>query len=181
MSAPRIFIPMDSAAVAVGADEVAVALQTAAQARGLHLDIVRTGSRGLFWLEPLVEPKTPEGRIGYGPIKPAEAAGLLDVLLTGGDHAKRVGQPENIPFLKRQTRLTFARCGIIDPLSPEAYFAAGGWRGLEKARAFAGGADRDGQALRPARSRRCGLPRRDQVGDDAARGRIAKIHRLQRR
>jgi formate dehydrogenase iron-sulfur subunit len=133
-SSLRIFIPRDAAALAVGADEVGEALRDAATARGISLDIVRTGSRGLHWLEPLVEVATPTGRVGYGPLTAADAAGLLDAVLTqSGEHPLRCGVVDDIPWLKRQTRLTFARCGIIDPLSTADYRAHGGFHGLDRA------------------------------------------------
>ena len=130
----RLFVPRDAAARAVGADKVAAALATEARRRGLDLQIVRTGSRGLFWLEPMIEVETPAGRIAFGPVTPGDAAGLL----AGGlpiDPAHRLclGQPEEIPFLARPTRITFARCGIVDPLSLADYRAHGGYRGLARA------------------------------------------------
>ncbi len=125
---PRIFVPRDAAALALGADAVAAALAP-------HATVVRTGSRGLFWLEPMIEVETPGGRIAYGPVAAADIPGLLSAgVLTGGAHALRLGLPEAIPFLARQTRLTFARCGVIDPLSLEDYRAHGGLTGLERAR-----------------------------------------------
>jgi formate dehydrogenase iron-sulfur subunit len=126
----RIFVPRDAAALAVGADDVAAALAG-------HADIVRTGSRGLFWLEPMIEVETAEGRIAYGPVESTDIPALLaDGLLTGTAQHLRLGIPEQIPFLARQTRLTFARCGIVDPLSLDDYRAHGGLTGLEKARAL---------------------------------------------
>ena len=128
----RLYVPCDAAARAVGADKVAAALLSAAQRSGLALEIVRTGSRGLFWLEPLVEVDTPAGRIGFGAVTPKDA----DDLLAAGFSARHplcVGRPEEIPFLKRQTRITFARCGITDPLSLADYRAHGGLRGLARA------------------------------------------------
>ena len=126
----RIFVPRDAAALAVGADEVAAALAG-------HAEIVRTGSRGLFWLEPMIEVETPEGRIAYGPVEVGDIPALLaDGLLSGTAGHLRLGIPEQIPFLARQTRLTFARCGIVDPLSLADYRAHGGLAGLEKARAM---------------------------------------------
>jgi len=83
--------------------------------------VVRTGSRGLFWLEPMVEVETAQGRIAYGPVGAGDVPGLLGVLPTGGAHRLRLGRPEDIPYLARQTRLTFARCGIVDPLSLADY------------------------------------------------------------
>ena len=95
------------------------------------VEVVRTGSRGLFWLEPMVEVATAEGRIAYGPVTVADISGLLDAgMLTGGAHPLRLGRPEELPFLAQQTRLTFARCGIIDPLSLDDYRAHGGLQGL---------------------------------------------------
>jgi formate dehydrogenase iron-sulfur subunit len=124
----RLYIPKDSAAVAVGADEVADALARHG------IDAIRTGSRGLFWLEPMIEVETAEGRIAYGPVAAEDVDGLLTAgLMNGGSHALRLGKPEEIPFLKKQTRLTFARCGIVDPLSLEDYRKYGGYKGLERA------------------------------------------------
>jgi formate dehydrogenase iron-sulfur subunit len=129
----RIYIPKDAGAVAVGASAVATALADAARRKNSPVEIVRTGSRGLYWLEPMVEVLTPQGRIAYGPVSVREAESLLDAICGNGSHPKRLGRPEDIPFLKRQTRLTFARCGIIDPLSLDDYRTHGGYKGLEKA------------------------------------------------
>ncbi len=127
-AATKVFVPRDAAAIALGADAVASALATRA-------DVVRTGSRGLFWLEPMIEVATPAGRIAYGPVTAADVPSLLTAgLLTGGAHKLRLGPPEQLPFLARQTRLTFARCGVVDPLSLEDYRAHGGLSGLERAR-----------------------------------------------
>lgn len=129
-----VFVPGDATALAVGADDVLAALRDAAAARGVALDVVRTGSRGLHWLEPLVEVATPAGRVGYGPVTPADAASMLDAALSGsGPHVLNRGVVDDIPWLKRQTRLTFARCGVTDPLSIADYRAHGGGRGLERA------------------------------------------------
>jgi formate dehydrogenase iron-sulfur subunit len=133
MSAPRIFVPRDAGALALGADDVEQAIVAAERKRGATVEIVRTGSRGLFWLEPMIEVETPAGRIAYGPVAAADVDGLFDALLTGGAHRLRLGRPEDIPFLKRQTRHTFARCGIVDRLSLADYRAHGGGRGIERA------------------------------------------------
>jgi formate dehydrogenase iron-sulfur subunit len=131
---PRIFIPDDSGAVALGADKVAKAIAAELKARGIEAKIVRNGSRGAYFLEPLVEVACDKGRIAYGPVKPSEVKGLFDSgFLTGGHHKRWLGDPAKIPFIAKQTRLTFARCGIIDPLSLEAYERHGGLKGLRKA------------------------------------------------
>jgi len=138
---PRVFVPRDAGALALGADDVERAIIAAERRRGLSIEIVRTGSRGLFWLEPMIEIATSEGRIAYGPVRPEDVEALFDVgLLEGKPHPLRLGRPEEIPFLKRQTRLTFARCGIVDRLSIEDYRAHGGFRGLERALALGPGA-----------------------------------------
>jgi len=130
----RVFVPRDSAALAVGADEVAQALQAAA---GEAIELVRNGSRGLFWLEPLVEVQTPAGRVAYGPVSPEDVPGLLAAgLLQGGEHALRQGVTEQIPYLALQERLTFRRMGVTDPLSLADYEAHEGWAGLRRALAM---------------------------------------------
>ncbi|RYE83006.1 MAG: formate dehydrogenase beta subunit [Hyphomicrobiales bacterium] len=130
----RVFIPLDSFAVACGADEIADELALAASRGGHDVAITRNGSRGMAWLEPMLEVETDEGRIAYGPIEPGEIAELLSAgFLTGGAHAKRLGPTEKIPFLAKQTRLTFKRCGITDPLSLDDYRAHGGFDGLTRA------------------------------------------------
>ena len=130
----RVFVPLDSFAVACGADAIAEELSRAAEDRGLDLTIVRNGSRGMAWLEPMLEVETPSGRIAYGPIEPGDVDGLLAAgFLEGGDHPKRIGPPEDVPFLAKQTRLTFKRCGITDPLSLDDYRAHGGLEGLQRA------------------------------------------------
>jgi formate dehydrogenase iron-sulfur subunit len=126
----RIFVPRDAAAIAVGADAVAAALAPALPG----VTIIRNGSRGLAWLEPMVEVETDHGRVAYGPVGAGDVEGLVAAgLIDGKPHPLCQGLTEEIPFLKRQTRLTFARCGITDPLSLADYCAHGGYRGLERA------------------------------------------------
>ena len=130
----RIFIPGDSSALSVGAAGVATAMAKAAKARGLEIEIIRNGSRGLFWLEPLVEVVTPKGRVAYGPVTAQEVESLFAAdFLAGGAHAKFLGDIEQLPWLKNQQRLIFARCGLADPLSVDEYRAGGGLKGLEAA------------------------------------------------
>jgi formate dehydrogenase iron-sulfur subunit len=124
----RVFVPRDAGALALGADEVAAALADAGVA------VTRTGSRGLYWLEPMIEVDAASGRVAYGPVRPADVPGLLAAgLLEGGAHTLRLGRPEAIPFLARQTRQVFARSGIVDPASLDDYRAYGGLAGLKRA------------------------------------------------
>jgi len=131
----RLFVPRDAIARAVGADRVAAALQVEAGRLGRPIEIVRTGSRGLFWLEPMIEVETPAGRVAFGPVTPRDVSALFSSNFSAG-HPLHLGRPEELPFLKRQTRITFARCGITDPLSLADYRAHGGWRGFERAKSL---------------------------------------------
>jgi formate dehydrogenase iron-sulfur subunit len=121
----RVYISRDMASVALGADAVAAAFVDAGA------EVIRTGSHGLFRIEPLVEVETPEGRIAYGPIGPDDVAAVLD-----GSHANRLGRLADLPFFAKQQRFTFGRCGVIDPLDLADYAAHGGWAGLQAARAL---------------------------------------------
>ncbi|PYB84350.1 formate dehydrogenase beta subunit [Pseudomonas soli] len=130
----NLCISCDSLARAVGADQVADAVVREAGQRNLPIRIKRTSSRGLYWLEPLVELDTAQGRLGFGPVAPEDVPGLLDAL--AGDHAGHalaLGPVEDIPYLKTQQRLLFARAGITRPLSLDDYHANGGFEGLRQA------------------------------------------------
>jgi NADH-quinone oxidoreductase F subunit len=134
MSALRIYVPGDAAAVACGADELADAITALAAKRKQPVEIVRNGSRGMHWLEPMVEVAIGNGRIAYGPVEVADVESVFDAMVTsGGPHRLRIGIPEEHPFLKKQTRLTFARCGIVDPRSLDDYKAHDGYKGFAKA------------------------------------------------
>ena len=128
----KIYLPLDSAAKALGAEAVADAIRSEAAVRGLEIELIRTGTRGMIWLEPLVEIDRGEGRRAYGPVTPADVPALLD------GTAATLGPVEDIPYFARQTRLTFARCGLIDPLSRSDYEAHGGLTGLRRALALTG-------------------------------------------
>ena len=133
-----IYVPCDSSAVSLGADEVAQAILAEAEKAKVEIKIIRNGSRGMFWLEPMVEVATAQGRTAYGPVGEGDVAGLFPALVKGGDHTLCLGRPEEIPYLKNQERLTFARCGITDPLSIEDYVGHGGYRGLTNALKMSG-------------------------------------------
>jgi formate dehydrogenase iron-sulfur subunit len=135
----RLYIPQDMASLALGAERVLATLRTEAARRGRTFDVVRTGTRGAVWLEPLIEVDTPLGRIAYGPVQPSDIPGLLDAGMLDGDaHPLRIGRPEDHWWFAKQTRLTFARCGIVDPVSVADYCAHGGFKGLERALAMTG-------------------------------------------
>ncbi|MFJ2991020.1 formate dehydrogenase beta subunit [Collimonas sp. NPDC087041] len=129
-----VYVPRDSTALALGANDVAAAIVAEAERRGQTIKLLRNGSRGMFWLEPLVEVVTPQGRVAYGPVAPEDVPGLFDAgLLQGGQHQLGHGLTEEIAYLKNQERLTFARIGITDPLSLDDYLEYDGYLGLQQA------------------------------------------------
>lgn len=135
----KVYVPRDSTALSLGADKTAKRIQAEATARGVSIELVRNGSRGLFWLEPLVEVDTPQGRVAFGPIEPHEVASLFDAdflnpaSATAQSHPRYLGLTDALTWLKKQQRLTFARVGITDPVSLEDYLAHDGYRGLQNA------------------------------------------------
>lgn len=130
----KVYVPRDSGALALGAESVAQAVAAEAAKRGADIELVRNGSRGLFWLEPMVEVATPAGRVAYGPVRAGDVSALFDAgFLNGGAHGLNLGLTEEIPYLKKQERLTNARVGIVDPVSLDDYLAHDGYRGLENA------------------------------------------------
>ena len=134
MSMVKIYVPRDSAACGVGADATAAAIVREAKLREIDVHLIRNGSRGLLWLEPLVEVATSAGRVAYGPVSAEDVASLFEAgFLEGKSHALAHGLTEEIPYFKNQERLTFARVGIIDPRSIDEYLEHGGYRGLEAA------------------------------------------------
>ena len=130
----KVFVPCDAAALSVGAEETAQAIAGQAARRGAAIELKRNGSRGLLWLEPLVEVEVAGTRFAYGPVQPEDVAGLFDADFTAGrPHALGHGPTTDIPYFKRQHRLTFARVGLTDPRSLSDYTAHGGYRGLKTA------------------------------------------------
>ena len=132
----KIYLPLDSVAVALCADDVAQAILAHASKTGVQIELVRNGSRGMVWLEPLVEVETPTGRMGFGPCSVADVPALFGDL---SQHPKAVGLIDALPWMAGQTRLTFARCGVIDPLNFSDYTAHGGFAGLARALDMASG------------------------------------------
>jgi formate dehydrogenase iron-sulfur subunit len=129
-----IYVPCDSAALSLGANEVADAVVREAGSRNLDVQLVRNGSRGMLWLETMLEVATDAGRIAYGPVTEGDVASLFDAdVMAGGEHALRLGKTEDLPWMQKQTRLTFARVGVTDPVSLDDYSEHGGLVGLKKA------------------------------------------------
>lgn len=130
----KVYVPRDSVAIACGADKTAAKIAEVAASKGIDVEIVRNSSRGMFWLEPFVEVNTDKGRVGYGPVEATDVESLFDADFTSGaDHALSQGLVEEMSYLAKQQRLTFARAGITDPVSVEDYIANDGYKGLQNA------------------------------------------------
>jgi formate dehydrogenase iron-sulfur subunit len=164
----RIFVPVDAAALSVGAEGVAQAIAKEAKARGIAIELIRNGSRGMVWLEPMVEVECATGRYAFGPVTAKDVPGLFEA--GWQDHPLALGPTDDLPWMKAQTRLTFQRCGLIDPLSLSDYEAHGGLAGLRRALADPAGivAEVTASGLRGRGG--AGFPDRHQVED---RGRSA--------
>ena len=118
----KIYIPRETTSASLGAELLAKAIDTEARYRNLEIELVRNGSRGACFLEPLIEVETDNGRVGYGPITLEDVPDLFDAdFLNGGQHSKALGDVNELPWFKNQERLTFARCGIIEATSVPAY------------------------------------------------------------
>jgi formate dehydrogenase iron-sulfur subunit len=129
-----VYVPRDAAALSLGAEEVAQAIAAEANARKIEVVVVRNGTRGMVWLEPLVEVSLATGRVAYGPVAEADVVSLFDAgFLNGGEHPLKVGLVESIPYFAKQERLTFTRVGLTDPISLDDYIANDGYSGLMKA------------------------------------------------
>ena len=140
MAATRIYVPRETSAISVGANEVAVAIASEAKRRGASIELVRNGSWGACWLEPLVEVRNGDQRIAYGNVAADDVPALFDAgFLEGGEHDKRLGPVDDIEYLVTQDRWTFWRCGLIESLSLDDFLAHQGFKALEKA--FAIGPD----------------------------------------
>ncbi len=130
----KVYVPRDSSALSMGAERTAKAIVAEAAKRGVDIEVVRNGSRGMFWLEPMVEVETARGRIAYGPVQPKDVPSLFEAdFLHGYGHTLNLGLTEDIVWLKKQQRLTFARVGITDPVSLDDYLAHDGYKGLANA------------------------------------------------
>jgi len=135
----RVYVPGDAGALSVGAEEVARAIAQEGARRGGAPEIIRNGSRGAYWLEPMVEVDMASGRLAYGPVTAADVPGLFSAnFLKGGKHALLLGPAESLPWFAGQQRLTFERVGIVDPTSVADYVKFGGYQGLTQALSMGG-------------------------------------------
>jgi formate dehydrogenase iron-sulfur subunit len=134
MAAIKVYVPRETAAISVGANEVALEIERHAKEAGESIQIVRNGSWGASWLEPMIEVEAGDSRVAYGNVTTNDVAGLFEAgFLEGGDHPRRLGPTHEIPYLAKQDRWSFLRCGLIDPLSVENFQEHKGFTGLKKA------------------------------------------------
>ena len=129
----RVYVSGDSGAISVGADGVAGAIAAHCALSGLDVTVIRNGSRGAYWLEPLVEIDTPEGRIGFANVQASQVPALFASRLPEAGHPACLGLVDALPWFAAQRRLTFRRAGLTDPLSLDDYRRHGGLEGLERA------------------------------------------------
>ena len=131
----KLFVPRDTTACSLGADEVARLLEQYFDQKEMQIEIIRNGSRGLYWLEPMIEVDSEKGRIAYGPIKPQDVEDFIaqSCWEINSSHPFYLGPTEEIPYLKKQERITFSRVGKTDPLSICDFKNHGGFLGLTKA------------------------------------------------
>ena len=164
----QLYLPKETTALSLGAQEVAESLLSTAAALGREISLTRTGSRGLFWLEPLLEVDTPAGRVAYGPLTTDDIDSILALDLEAGvcPHPRCLGLTEQIPYLAKQQRLTFSKAGVIDPGSISDYYHHHGYVGLKKF------IDQDptkncrpGYDVGVAGTRRSGLSNRNKMAD----------------
>ena len=139
----QVFIPKDTTAVALGADGLALKMAQNIESRPLDAEVQRNGSRGMFWLEPMVEVKTESSRIAFGPVNASDIESVLDAIddhLAGKsiDHPLYLGEVEKIDYLAKQQRLTFKRAGVGDPICLSQYQGLSGFKGLAKAISMTG-------------------------------------------
>jgi formate dehydrogenase iron-sulfur subunit len=134
MARTRVYVPRETASVSVGADDVAIAIARHAKETGANIELVRNGSWGASWLEPLVEVLVNDKRIAYGNVETGDVAGLFESgFLEGGEHDKRLGPINEIPYLINQDRWTFWRCGLVEPLNLDDFLAHQGFKAFQKA------------------------------------------------
>ncbi|MFZ9213351.1 MAG: formate dehydrogenase beta subunit, partial [Candidatus Nanopelagicales bacterium] len=130
----KVFVPIDDAACSVGANEVALEIETQAKARNIEIELIRNGSRGMLWLEPLVEVEIENKRIGYANVDETNVGKLFETnFLTDKSHKSSIGEVDNHEWIKNQNRVTFQRVGIIDPLNIKDFENHGGLTGLKNA------------------------------------------------
>jgi formate dehydrogenase iron-sulfur subunit len=125
----RVYVPADATASALDADQVAARVALAGH------EVVRRGSRGLFFLEPLVEIEIDGAAIGFGPVRENDVDGLIAALASGDPtaHELCVGPIHAHPYLAGQVRETFRRAGEVLPGDPADYERLGGFAGLRRA------------------------------------------------
>src|SRR2546430_9249011 len=111
-----VYVPGDAGALSLGAGEVARAIAEEAARRRAAVKVVRNGSRGAYWLEPLIEVLTPRGRLAYGPLPARGRAGPFNAgFLHRGPHAPSPRAPEAVPLPQGQQPPALRPAGLHHP------------------------------------------------------------------
>ncbi len=116
----RLYLSNDTSARAAGAGLLADSWSERPE-----VQLIRTSSRGAFFLEPMVERDSPDGRLAWFNVTPDDLRSIVAGI--GGTSVR------SIPFLTQQVRFTFANFGETEPLALDEYQARGGLQGLEMA------------------------------------------------
>ena len=128
------------------ADDPAIDLQfaphDAAEHDGPKVGVHKTGCQGFCELGPLVRIQKGDRTVQYVKVQPEDVKEIYEHTILGNDviesllyqkGEKKYVQPEDIPFIAKQTRIVLENCGKLDAESLDEYLAAGGFKALEKA------------------------------------------------
>ena len=128
------------------ADDPAIDLQfaphDAAEHGGPKVGVHKTGCQGFCELGPLVRIQKGDRTVQYVKVQPEDVKEIYEHTILGNDVIERLlyqkgekkfVQPEDIPFIAKQTRIVLENCGKLDAESLDEYLAAGGFKALEKA------------------------------------------------
>ena len=107
-----VFVPQDTTALALGSDGIASLLTQLSKSRGLDLNLTRNGSRGMFWLEPLLEVDLEGIRVGFGPMTLSDVPSVLIALESNTNEVSDINHPlflgpvENIEYFRTAGRIS---------------------------------------------------------------------------
>ena len=129
----QLFVSMDSISQKLGSEEV---VQSLLQEVDDTAAITRTGSRGLFHLEPMIEVDIDGTRHAFGPVQATDVSSLVKAITNGSatEHPTALGPTDSLSEMKSQTRFALARVGIENPLNLAGQKEIGAYSGLTKAR-----------------------------------------------
>ena len=104
--------------------------------------VKKTGCQGFCELGPLVRIQKGDRVVQYIRVQPQDCAEIFEKTVLGDEVLERLlykkgqqiyVQPDEIPFIAKQTRIVLENCGKFDAESLDEYLAAGGFAALRKA------------------------------------------------